>query len=88
VTFFTAEKLLQITKELLEAKLVRLTEKINEKITFQQMVIILRAQKEEEKTLRSSKLKEAGLVGKDDEIAAIYEFAIGKYLKIDTKFKT
>ncbi len=52
------------------------------------MVIILRAQKEEEKTLRSSKLKEAGLVGKDDEIAAIYEFAIGKYLKIDTKFKT
>lgn len=88
MTFFTAEKLLQITKELLEAKLVRLTEKINEKITFQQMVIILRAQKEEEKTLRSSKLKEAGLVGKDDEIAAIYEFAIGKYLKIDTKFKT
>lgn len=30
------------------------------------MVIVLRAQKEEEKALRSQKLRELGFVGKDD----------------------
>ena len=52
------------------------------------MVIILRAQKEEEKALRCEKLKEAGLVGKDEEMAAIYEFAVAKYLKMDKQFQT
>lgn len=52
------------------------------------MVIHLRAQKEEEKILRSEKLKEVGLVGKDEEVTAIYEFAVAKYLKIDKQFQS
>lgn len=61
---------------LLEAKMSRIADKINKKTTSQQMAIILRAQKEEKKAMRSQKLRKLGFVGKDEELAAIFSLQL------------
>jgi hypothetical protein len=62
-------------------------ERVKEKITLREMVILLIAQKDEDRKFRSAKLREIGFVGRDDELAKLFEFGVAKFCKMSKLFE-